>query len=126
MDFAALFRIVQSWGPSALSSCLLIFVVYLIKKVDENGKDDARRGKDFQDQLEARVGELRSDVNKTLDDHGKRLLYVEKEYTRNEVFFRELSGWRGEINRLSDQISTQFMAFTQNIIQVLNRGKNEG
>jgi hypothetical protein len=126
MDFAALFRVVQSWGPSAISSCLVVVVLYLVKRVEKNGEEDARRAKAFQDQLEAKVGELRSDMNRVLDDYGKRLLYVEKEYTRNEVFFQNLSGWRAEIGRLSDQISSHFMAFTQNIIQILNRGKHEG
>jgi cbb3-type cytochrome oxidase subunit 3 len=126
VDFAALFHIIQSWGPSAISSCLVVVVLYLIRRVDRNSEEDARRAKTFQDQLETKVGELRADMGKVLDDYGKRLLYVEKEYTRNEVFFQNLSGWRAEIGRLSDQISTHFMAFTQNIIQVLNRGKHEG
>ncbi|MDR1176386.1 MAG: hypothetical protein LBK83_13070 [Treponema sp.] len=126
MDFAALFHIIQSWGPSAISSCLVVVVLYLVKKVDKNGEEDARRAKSFQDQLEAKVGELRADMNRVLDDYGKRLLYVEKEYTRNEVFLRELSGWRTEINRLSDQITTLFAGVSQNIFQMLNRGKNEG
>jgi hypothetical protein len=126
VDFAALFHIFQSWGPSAISSCLVVVVLYLVKQVNRNSEEDARRAKAFQDQLEAKVGELRSSMDKILDDYGKRLLYVEKEYTRNEVFFQNLSGWRSEIGRLSDQISTHFMAFTQNIIQVVNRGKHEG
>jgi hypothetical protein len=126
VDFAALFQIIQAWGPSAISSCLVVVVLYLIRKVDENSKEDARRAKAFQGQLEAKVGELRADVNRILDDYGKRLLYVEKEYTRNEVFFRELSGWRSEINRLSDQITSLFASMPQIILQMLNRGKNEG
>ncbi|MDR1248641.1 MAG: hypothetical protein LBK63_04980 [Treponema sp.] len=126
MDFAALFHIIQSWGPSAISSVLVVVVLYLIKRVDKNSEEDARRAKSFQDQLEAKVGELRGDMNRVLDDYGKRLLYVEKEYTRNEVFLRELSGWRAEINRLSDQITSLFSGISQNIFQMLNRGKNEG
>ncbi|MDR1374586.1 MAG: hypothetical protein LBJ24_06415 [Treponema sp.] len=126
MDFAALFHIFQSWGPSAISSCLVVVVLYLVKQVNKNSEEDARRAKAFQDQLEAKVGELRSDMNRVLDDYGKRLLYVEKEYTRNEVFFRELSGWREEINRLSDRIISLFSSIPQSIFQALNRGKNEG
>jgi predicted nucleic acid-binding Zn-ribbon protein len=125
VDFVALFGIFQAWGPSAISSVLVVVVLYLIKKVDKNGAEDARRAESFQEQLKTRVAELRNDMSKTLEDHGRRLSYIEKEYTQNEVFFQQLSGWRTEINRLSDQINTQFMAFTQNIIQLF-RGKNEG
>jgi hypothetical protein len=123
VDFAALFHIVQSWGPSAISSVLVVVVLYLIKQVNRNSEEDARRAKGFQDQLEAKVGELRADVNRVLDDHAKQLSYIKTEYTRSDVFYRELSGWRSEINRLSDQIGSQFIAFTQSIMQVLNRGE---
>jgi hypothetical protein len=89
-------------------------VLYLLKKVDaESKKEDQRAAK------------LRDDINTTLNSFGERLSAVEKDYVKNDFFFRELSGWKSEINRLSDQITSQFMAFTQNIIQLFSRGKNE-
>jgi hypothetical protein len=114
MEWAALFKIFQSWGPSAISSVLVIVVLFLIKKVDADSKKD-----------ELRAEKLREDINKKLNGFGERLSAVEKDYVKNDFFFRELSGWKSEINRLSDQITNQFMVFTQNIIQLFNRGKSE-
>jgi hypothetical protein len=126
MDFAALFHIVQSWGPSAISSVLVIVTLYLIKKVDENSKEDAKRARVFQEQLEARVGELYSTIHKGLEAHSKRLSYIEMEYTKNSVFYEQLSGWRTEINRLADKSDGHHAQLIQYILDLLNRGKNEG
>jgi len=114
MEWVALFKLIQSWGPSAISSVLVFVVVFLIRKIDADSKKD-----------ENRATELREYINKTLNNFGERLSAVEKEYVKNDFFFRELSGWKSEINRLSDQITNLFMAFTQNILQFFNRGKNE-
>jgi hypothetical protein len=105
-------HLLQSWGPTAASSLLIFIVSYLIRKIDSNSKKD-----------EERAIKLREDINKTLTSFGERLTTVEKEYVKNDFFFRELSGWKSEINRLSDQITNQFMVFTQNIIQLFNQGK---
>jgi hypothetical protein len=126
MDFAALFHIVQSWGPSAISSCLVVVVLYLIKRVDENGKEDAKRARAFQEQLEAKVSELYDTIHKGLEAHSKRLSYIEMEYTKNSVFFEQLSGWRTEINRLADKSDSHHSQTVQYILDLLNRGKNEG
>ena len=118
MDWAALFKVFQSWGPSAISSALVIITLYLIKRVDKNSEDDKKRAQGFRDCLEAKTKELRSEINKTIEDHGKRLSYIEMEYVKREYFFRELSGWRADINRLSDQVVAQFKDLNKGIIEL--------
>ena len=112
MEWGALFKVFQSWGPSAISSALVIVVIYLIRKIDADSKKD-----------EQRAGELHKYINDALNNFGARLTAIEKDYVRNDFFFRELSGWKSEINRLSDQITNQFVVLIQNIIQMLNQGK---
>jgi len=114
MEWAALFKIIQSWGPTAISSVLIYVVIFLIKKIDAHSEKDDKS-----------AAELREYINKSLNAFGERLSIVEKDYVKNDFFFRELSGWKSEINRLSDQITNQFMVFSQNIINLLSRGKNE-
>jgi hypothetical protein len=126
VDFAALFGIFQSWGPSAISSCLVVVVLYLVKKVDENSREDARRAKVFQEQLEAKVSGLYDTIHKGLEAHSKRLSYIEMEYTKNSVFYEQLSGWRTEINRLADKSDGHHEQTTRYILDLLNRRKDEG
>ena len=125
MDFTALFRVFQSWGPSAISSVLVVVVVYLIKKVDENSREDARRAKIFQEQLEEKVSGLYDTIHKGLEAHSKRLSYLEMEYVKNSVFYEQLSGWRTEINRLADKSDGHHAQVIQYILDLLNKGKNE-
>ena len=118
MDFAALFKIFQAWGPSALSSVLIVVVLYLVKKVDTNGKEDRERAKGFQILLDSKLKELREDTARVSDEHGRRLSCIEMEYVRRETFYRELGGWKDDINRLSSQISTQFTEFMKSIVEL--------
>jgi len=118
MEWAELFKIFQSWGPSAISSVLVIVVLYLIKRVNENGVDDNKRAQKLQACLDEKIKELRTDMSKTIEDHSKRLSYIEMEYVRRETFYRELGGWKDDINRLSGQISTQFIEFTKGVIEL--------
>ena len=112
MEWEALFKLFQSWGPSAISSVLVIVVIYLIRKIDASSKKD-----------EERAEKLRASINNTLDGFGLRLSAVERDYMKNDFFFREMSGWRSEINRLSDQINSQFTVLIQNVIQLFNQGR---
>jgi len=113
MEWLALFNIILSqWGSTAISTVLIFVVVHLIKKINTNSKKE-----------EERLNALRGDINKTLDGFGARLSAFERDYVKSEYFFRELSGWKSEINRLSDQITNQFMAFSQNILQIFSQGK---
>jgi len=112
VEWSAFFHVIQSWGPTAISSVLIYVVIFLIKKIDAHSEKNDKS-----------AAELREYINKSLNAFGDRLSIVEKDYVKNDFFFRELSGWKSEINRLSDQISNQFMAFTQNIMQLFNQGK---
>jgi hypothetical protein len=118
VDWAAVFAVIQSWGPSAISSVLVAVVLYLIRQVGENGKKDAERAEHFRDQLDARVKEVRGDINKTLLEHDRKISYIEMEYIKRDTFHRELSGWKEDINRLSSQINTQFTEFMTRIIEI--------
>jgi hypothetical protein len=118
MEWAALFKVFQSWGPSAISSALVVVTLYLIKKVDKNGEDDKKRAQNFMAVLEAKIKELRADVYKVLEDHGRRLSYIEMEYVKRETFYRELGGWRDDINRISGQIVTLAAELNRSIIEL--------
>jgi hypothetical protein len=118
MDIAALFKVFQSWGPSAISSALIIAVAYLVKQLHENGKADAQRSKEMAELLNNKLNGLRTNIEQELDEHNRKLSYIELEYVKRETFFRDLSGWKDDINRLSGQLSAQFMEFTKFIIEL--------
>jgi hypothetical protein len=118
MEWAALFALFKSWGPSAISSVLVIVVLYLIKEVNKNSENDTKRAQGLQAAIDSKLKEFRDETAKTLDGYGRRLSCMELEYVKRETFYRELGGWKDDINRLSSQISTQFMDFTKSIIEI--------
>jgi hypothetical protein len=118
MDWAALFKIFQSWGPSAISSALVVVVIHLIRLVNKNSEKEDGRAAAFQKQLDAKVEKVREDIGKTLGDHGRRIAYIETEYVRRDTFYRELSGWKEDINRLSDKIDALGADFAARVIEV--------
>jgi hypothetical protein len=124
VDFAALFHIIQSWGPSAVSSCLVVVVLYLIKQVTKNGEEDKKRDQVFQDRLGSEVKKLRDDVYKVLEEHGRKLSYIEMEYIKRETFHRDMAGWKDDINRLSDRGSAQHTELMKYIAELWRGGGN--
>ena len=118
MEVISLF---YSWGPPAISSVLVIVVLYLIKKTEKNAHADEKRAQ-----------ELRSEITQTLNSFGSRLTSFEKDYVKNDFFYREFSGWRSEVALISDKIDRTYKEMHrhhkdiyQNIIQLLTREKNE-
>jgi uncharacterized protein YoxC len=105
MDWLALFKIFQAYGPTAISSVLVVVVLSLIKQVHKNGEDDKERAKNYQALLDSSLKELRGDTFKVLEEHGRKISYIELEYVRRESFYRELGGWKDDINRLFSHVS---------------------
>jgi len=83
----------------------VFFVIHLSKKLDKNSEEDKKQAESLRSYLENKLKELREDTAKALEEHGRRLSYMELEYVRRETFYRELGGWRDDINRILDQVS---------------------
>jgi len=101
-----------AWSPAAVTSVLAFAIFLLIKKIDKDSKVN-----------EERAAALRTEINTTLNSFGERLSRVERDYVKIESFHRELSGWRHEINRMSDIVHKEISKINQNLIQLLSQGK---
>jgi hypothetical protein len=126
MDWAALFKIFQSWGPSAISSALVVVVLYLIKRVNKNSEADEERARGLQSLIDSKINGFRESVNKAAEDHGRRLSCIEMEYVRRETFYRELGGWKDDINRVSGQISSLAAELNKGIVELWKERKRSG
>ena len=120
MDFVALLGLFKDWGPSAISSGLVIVVLYLIKRVNKSCEDNNERAQSFQIQIDTRLKDLRDDTAKVLDEHSRRISHIELEYVRRETFYRELGGWKDDINRLHDKMSD----FNTSVIELWKHRKD--
>jgi len=118
MELEALFKIFQSWGPSAVTSLLVFFVIHLSKQLTKNGEEDKQRAESLKECLDGKLKELREDTTKVMDEHGRRLSCIELEYVRRVDFYKDLGGWRDDINRVYDKISSLSSELSRGIIEL--------
>ena len=105
---------ILSWCPTAVSTMLIFAIIYLIKKIDKNDKSHAERTGSLQACIENKLAAFKSDTTKIFDEHTRRLSHLEMECVKREDFYRELGGWKDDINRVSGQLTD----FTKNIVDL--------
>ena len=125
MDLLALLKLFQSWGPSAISSALIIVVMYLVKELHKNNKADEERAQSLRNMVDSKLKELRENTAKVLDEHGRRISSIELEYVKREEFYRDLGGWKDDISRLSDKLSVFSVEINRNIIELWKGRKDQ-
>jgi len=123
MEYVALYGLVETWGPSAVSAVLIVVVLYLINRVNKAGEENTKRARGFQEQIDTRLKDLRDSTTAILDEHGRRISNIELEYVRRETYYRDLGGWKDDIKQLSSETSAQFREI-RGSIQDLWKGGN--
>ena len=121
---------ILSWSPTAISSLILIALVLLVKKMLQNEKAHIEQANnlhmcikkdmaDIKTDSAKALDEIKANTTKTLEELNRRVSCLELEYVRRDTFYRELGGWKDDINRLAGQLSE----FRNNIIELWkNRG----
>ena len=102
---ALILKQILSWCPTAISAALAVAVFYLIKKIDKNDKSHAERTGSLQAHIENKLTSFKMDTIKILDEHARRVSHLEMECIKREDFYRELGGWKDDINRVSGQLT---------------------
>lgn len=136
MDIAALLAKALEWGPTAVPTILIFLILYLSKQIKKNAADNdlknkqlqvffENQSKDLKEDFKEQLKTFQEDVGKNLEDITRRVSYLEMETVKNDTFYREVSGWRAEINRLSDQIVGLFNTFTGNVIKIWQAKKGD-
>ena len=105
---------ILSWSPTAISAVLLIGMALLIKRTDKNEKAQIERTNNLRACIEKDLAEIKADTTKSIEENARRISNIELEYIRRDTFYRDLGGWKDDINRLSGQLSE----ITKNIIEL--------
>ena len=109
---------ILSWSPPVIFTLILIALVFLIRQIIKNEKAQVERSNNLRICIEKDLSEIKADTMRTLEDQARRIAYLEMEYVRRNEFYKELGGWREDIHRLSSLVTSQFMDFTKNIIEL--------
>lgn len=115
----------KDWGPTAITTIIAVIISYIFRQQSKNTEEDIKRAKEFKDSLSSGLGRLEENLNKTITDlkkevdtHRKEIEMLKMDKLEKDDFYKDMGGWRTELNRLQDLIITQNNATAQKIIEL--------
>lgn len=125
MGFEQLLLAAKDWGPTAITTIIAVIISYIFRQQSKNTEEDIKRAKEFKDSLSSGLGRLEENLNKTITDlkkevdtHRKEIEMLKMDKLEKDDFYKDMGGWRTELNRLQDLIITQNNATAQKIIEL--------
>lgn len=125
MGFEQLLLAAKDWGPTAITTIIAVIISYIFRQQSKNTEEDIKRAKEFKDSLSSGLGRLEENLNKTIadlkkevDTHRKEIEMLKMDKLEKDDFYKDMGGWRTELNRLQDLIITQNNATAQKIIEL--------
>lgn len=111
----ALIEKLSSYGTGPFLVVVAFLLGWIVKELKENGKKDEERAEKLKaavtaqmNAMEDRFEERFAVADKRIDELSNRVSCVERDYLPREEHYKEFSGWRAEINHLSDLIINLF------------------
>lgn len=105
----------SSYGTGPFLLVVAFLFGWVIKKLEDNGKKDEERAEKLKtamttqmDAMEERFEQHFETSDKRIDELSNKVSCIERDYLPREEHYKEFSGWRAEINRLSDLIISLF------------------
>ncbi|MFC2599672.1 hypothetical protein [Treponema lecithinolyticum] len=125
MGFEQLLLAAKDWGPTAITTIIAVIISYIFRQQSKNTEEDIKRAKEFKESLSSGLGRLEENLNKTITDlkkevdtHRKEIEMLKMDKLEKDDFYKDMGGWRTELNRLQDLIITQNNATAQKIIEL--------
>jgi hypothetical protein len=125
MGFEQLLLAAKDWGPTAITTIIAVIISYIFRQQSKNTEEDIKRAKEFKESLSSGLDRLEENLNKTITDlkkevdtHRKEIEMLKMDKLEKDDFYKDMGGWRTELNRLQDLIITQNNATAQKIIEL--------
>lgn len=122
MEWMAIFGFASQYGVPALLVAVLIVLVVLVGKIEANTKADQARG----DGLRKEIADAEARTKKNLEEHEARIRTMELEYLTKAEFYREVGGWRTDMDHLSQKMDKQANDVRDLIINLWKSKAEEG
>lgn len=104
-----------SYGTGPVLIVVAFLLGWIVKELKENGKKDEERAEKLKtavtaqmNAMEERFEERFATTDKRVDELANRVSCVERDYLPREEHYKEFSGWRAEINNLTNLIINLF------------------
>lgn len=125
MGFETLIIAAKDWGPTAVTTIIAFVISYLFKQQMKNAAEDAARSDEFKKNLANGLNRLEENFNKNVSELKQKIEKQQNEIDtlkleklEREDFYKDMGGWRAEINRLQDLVINQNNSTLQKIIEL--------
>ncbi|QEJ96699.1 hypothetical protein [Treponema phagedenis] len=125
MGFESLIIAAKDWGPTAITTIIAFVISYLFKQQMKNAAEDAARSDEFKKNLANGLNRLEENFNKNVSELKHKIEKQQNEIDtlkleklEREDFYKDMGGWRAEINRLQDLVINQNNSTLQKIIEL--------
>ncbi|QEJ96108.1 hypothetical protein FUT79_13450 [Treponema phagedenis] len=125
MGFESLIIAAKDWGPTAITTIIAFVISYLFKQQMKNAAEDAARSDEFKKNLANGLNRLEENFNKNVSELKQKIEKQQNEIDtlkleklEREDFYKDMGGWRAEINRLQDLVINQNNSTLQKIIEL--------
>ncbi|MEL5719147.1 hypothetical protein [Treponema pedis] len=130
MGFEQLIIAAKDWGPTAITSIIAFVISYLFKQQVKNSTEDLEREKTFKASLSIGLNRLEenydksfSELKKEIEVHRKEIGALKMDKLDKDDFYKDMGGWRSELNRVQDLIISQNNITLEKIIELWKEKK---
>jgi hypothetical protein len=117
------------WGTVPALLVLAFVVGRLIRKLDLNAAADTKRADEFRGALQNHMDE----TDKRFSEHADRMACIERDYLTRESHYKDIGGWRTDLNNLRSDIGADLRGVRQEmaglasgILTTALKGKQNG
>lgn len=114
MDLLGLVGAIKDWTPTTLMAVAVFILSHFLNLFKEQKEKDEEQNKEFKENLSNGLNRIESKLTKEISDiqaeqkkHAKEIEALKVEKLEREDFYKDMGGWRAEINRLQDLIIKQ-------------------
>jgi uncharacterized membrane-anchored protein YhcB (DUF1043 family) len=110
------------YGPFPALLVLTALVGWMIRSLQRNSETDAARSAEFRKALEAQSLEFRKafeshreDMEKKFAEQADRIACVERDYLPRENHYKDIGGWRTDMNELRNNLGEEIRGVRQDM-----------
>lgn len=130
MGFEQLIIAAQNWGPTAISTIIAFVISYLIRQQKKNAEEDSDREKTLKESLSIGLSRLEENFDKSfsalkkeIEKHQNEIGALKMDKLEKDDFYKDMGGWRSELNRVQDLIIAQNNTTLEKIIELWKEQK---
>lgn len=99
------------WALTVAVLLLAVLIGWMIRKLDKNATADAERTKEFR----AALSEHQKETDERFSEHSERMSCIERDYLTRETHYKDIGGWRTDMNNVRDNLGEEIRGVRQDI-----------